>query len=378
MAGATAVLTETDLLRPVCDGRVADLLAGIERHRRAMPALPDLASGLEALRTLGALHAVLPLRCGGLGLGSDNDPRLVLAALAALRQIGAWDLALGRCFEGHLNVARLVGLYGDTTASAVLTRSARDGHLSGLWVTDGREPVTIRGARLSGVKGFASGVRAAGMALITAHNGVSDVMYLLPVGETERIGPGPGKLTGMHRSGTGSYRFEGLTVASGARVGVPGDYLRQPEFSAGAWRGSAVALGGIDRLVDLLRSELAARGRADNPHQQARIGAALIARETAVLWTRRAALLAHNPDAEPGDVTAIVNLARLAVERAGLEVIALVQRGLGLSAFVEANPAETVLRDLATYLRQPAPDESLTEAAAWFTERDPEDLDIMR
>lgn len=25
------------------------------------------------------------------------------------------------------------------------------------------------------------------------------------------------------------------------------------------------------------------------------------------------------------------------------------------------------MRDLATYLRQPAPDETLTEAAAWFT-----------
>jgi hypothetical protein len=43
-----------------------------------------------------------------------------------------------------------------------------------------------------------------------------------------------------------------------------------------------------------------------------------------------------------------------------------VQRSLGLSAFGQGNPVERVCRDLATYLRQPAPDQTLTEAASWF------------
>ncbi|MDT8871753.1 hypothetical protein RAA17_13195 [Komagataeibacter rhaeticus] len=82
-------------------------------------------------------------------------------------------------------------------------------------------------------------------------------------------------------------------------------------------------------------------------------------------------MLAAAPDRHAtGDIVATVNLARLAVERAGLEVIGLVQRGLGLAAFVRTNPAERLLRDLATYLRQPAPDETLCEAAGWFTHRD--------
>ena len=56
------------------------------------------------------------------------------------------------------------------------------------------------------------------------------------------------------------------------------------------------------------------------------------------------------------------------IETATMEAIGLVQRSLGLSAFLEPNPAERLMRDLATYLRQPAPDEALTEAAGWFLE----------
>jgi hypothetical protein len=44
----------------------------------------------------------------------------------------------------------------------------------------------------------------------------------------------------------------------------------------------------------------------------------------------------------------------------------LVQRSLGLSSFRQGNPIELICRDLGTYLRQPAPDEVLTEAAVWF------------
>ncbi len=66
-------------------------------------------------------------------------------------------------------------------------------------------------------------------------------------------------------------------------------------------------------------------------------------------------------------IAGYVNLARMAVERAALEVIGLTQRSLGLGAFVQGHPAERLMRDLGTYLRQLAPDETLTEAAAWFT-----------
>ncbi len=81
---------------------------------------------------------------------------------------------------------------------------------------------------------------------------------------------------------------------------------------------------------------------------------------------RSAARIAEHPAADAGHRVATVGLARIAVESACLDAMRLVQRSLGLSAFRQGNPVERICRDLSTYLRQPAPDEVLTEAAAWF------------
>ena len=53
------------------------------------------------------------------------------------------------------------------------------------------------------------------------------------------------------------------------------------------------------------------------------------------------------------------------MERAALDVLELAQRSVGLGAFLRPNPMERMMRDLATYLRQPAPDRVLAGAAAF-------------
>ncbi len=295
--------------------------------------------------------------------------------LALLRAIGAGSLSLGRLYEGHVNALKLVVRYGDEAQVRTAAADVRDGHLFGIWVTDGVAPVrlieTNGGMRLAGAKSFASGACRLTRPLITAQPADGPPrMVVVRLGADRDASPTVGGLSGMRGAATGRCGFDGVTVAPEQVIGEAGDYLRQPEFSAGAWRGIAVALGGIDRLVGLLRGDLAARGRAGDPHQAVRIGEALIARETASMWARRAALLAEGGRFEPGDVAGTVNLARIACEQAGMAVIALVQRGLGLQGFLHTNPVERVMRDLATYLRQPAPDETLVEAARWFTGRD--------
>lgn len=82
----------------------------------------------------------------------------------------------------------------------------------------------------------------------------------------------------------------------------------------------------------------------------------------------------ESTDSPAATITGYINLSRIALESAALEIIRLVQRSLGLSAFLQTNPVERLMRDLATYLRQPATDEALTEASAWFLEHEfPED-----
>ena len=175
----------------------------------------------------------------------------------------------------------------------------------------------------------------------------------------------------MRASRSGAMRLDGFAVTPGCLVGAPGDYLRQPDFEAGAWRTSAVTLGGLEAMAAAAGAQLVARGRADDPQQRARIGQVLIAQETAALWLGRASALAEaepEPDAAE-DVVAYVGLARLAVERAALDAMQLVQRSLGLPGLMPPNPVERIGRDLTIYLRQPVPDLVLHEAAGRFMAR---------
>ncbi|MCQ8278281.1 acyl-CoA/acyl-ACP dehydrogenase [Acetobacteraceae bacterium KSS8] len=334
-------------------------------------------AAVERLREAGLFRAPLPVGLGGSGLGTE--PAGALAALSVLRALGRADLSLGRLFEGHLNVIRLVVLHGDADQNRALARTVREGGLTALWVTD-ETPVRARpdgeGWVLDGEKSIASGVGLASAALITVQP--PDGQTRLALAPVERSGLAARvSLSGMRGAATGRYDFTGARIAGSALIGAPGIYLSQPEFSAGAWRGAAVALGGIDRLVDEMRTILRARGRDADPHQRVRIGEALIQRETAAFWCRRACLLAEGRGYEPGDVQATVNLARIACETSALAVIERVQRGLGLGAFVRGGVVERTMRDLATYLRQPAPDETLVEAAGWFVGRDMPDPDRM-
>jgi hypothetical protein len=90
--------------------------------------------------------------------------------------------------------------------------------------------------------------------------------------------------------------------------------------------------------------------------------------ETARLWVAQAASIGEAPlgSRAPERLVAYVNLARLAVEAAALDLMQLVQRSVGLQAFLRPNPIERISRDLATYLRQPGPDRALTDAGAWI------------
>ncbi|MCQ8239713.1 acyl-CoA dehydrogenase family protein [Rhizosaccharibacter radicis] len=373
--------------RPTAASAADAGLVALEKRLREAAARqddPELAGSsapgntVAILRDAGWLGRPAPRRFGGEGMGTE--PAGAHAAIGSLRFLGSCSLSAGRLFEGHINALQLVERYGTESQKQRAARDARDGHLFAIWVTDGREPLRMEQdadgrVRLSGEKPFASGAGLATRPLVTATPPAGEPrMLVVPLAPRTRATPLPTPLAGMRAAATGGMDLSGLALDADALVGEAGDYLRQPLFSAGAWRASAVALGGIDRLASLFCEQLRARNRDGSPHQRRRIGEVLIARETAAMWVRRAALVAENfvspdsPDAAT-DVAETVNLARIACERAALDVLERVQRGLGLQAFGRGTEVERVARDLATFLRQPAPDETLDEAAGWFVDR---------
>lgn len=340
---------------------------------------------IQSLAAIGALKAPLPPGNGGLGLGTT--PAGALPLLDALRWIGHGSLPLGRLYEGHVNALALLVRFGTPAQVEAVARDADAGVLFGVWNTEGSDGLTLQetnsGWRMQGRKTFASGAGFLGRPLVTAKTANGASLMVLPRLDQEtstgiRADLSDWHAHGMRASATGTYEFSGFAVTENDIIGRDGDYQREPNFSAGAWRFAAVQLGGIERLLDEARFHLRRAGRATDPHQLARIGQAAAAAETAKLWVTQAAELAEHDDGrrEPLRVTAYVNLARSVVERAGLDMLELVHRSVGLAGFLRTHPIERVSRDLATYLRQPAPDRALTAGATYVLGRETPAADL--
>jgi alkylation response protein AidB-like acyl-CoA dehydrogenase len=348
-------------------GRVAALLPDVAAHAAALdetPAFPR--ADFDALIAAGLLRATLPARLGGAGYGEGAEGADLLRRL--LVDLGEANLPVARLYEAHVNALQLVFRYGGDELRARCADDAAAGHLFALWVTDPRGGgVRLNGGVLEGAKAFCSGAGAASRALITAATPDGVRMLIVPLAQA-RVVPSGIRLGGMRAAVTGSMDFTGLRVGAADFLGEAGDYLREPVFSAGAWRGSAGAVGGLRALVTLFRAELLDRHRDADPHQRARFGQVLMAHETARLWLAQAARRACLEDGPADEIVAYVNLARIAIEAACLDALRLTQRGLGLGAFMAGHPAERICRDLAVFLRQPAPDETLDKAAAFYFE----------
>ena len=326
---------------------------------------------MALLRSAGVFSAPLPRRFGGLGFGVS--PGMGHESLTLLHLLGQASLPVARLVEAHINAIRIVMRYGSEDLQAIVSEAVFSGALLGLWVTD---PVaaalsfTARGDRLvlSGGKQFCSGAGRVTHAVVTAADGTGGPprLLFLDLDRGEKTAPLAASLSGMRGALTGKVDFSGVTTSQDRLIGEAGDYMKEPDFSAGAWRSSAAALGGLYGILDQLRLQLTARGRQDDPHQRARFGQALLAHESGWLWLEKAGAAAEDLVEDPAHIVALVGLARTAVERACLDGIELAQRSLGLGAFLTDNPVERMSRDLQTYLRQPAGDEVLHHAAGYF------------
>ena len=287
--------------------------------------------------------------------------------LRALTIIGSGDLALGRLYEGHVNALLLIERFGSPTLRQRVAAVARRDNLLGVWNTDGRTPLALVAAagswRLVGGKSFASGAGLVAQALVTARlpDGGRQ-MLLLPMADMdERVDRTTWKPMGMRASMSFDVDFGGIEIDDGTFVGQPGDYLAEPWFSAGCIRFLAVQLGGAFAILNIVHDHLRQTGRADDPYQIERFARMRIAVETGQLWLDRAGATFDRADAETNTepTIEIANMARHVVENICTLVIELAGRSIGVAGMMAPHPLERLIRDLSTYLRQPAPDAAL-------------------
>ncbi|WP_379923630.1 acyl-CoA dehydrogenase family protein [Erythrobacter sp. R86502] len=323
----------------------------------------DLAADIDDLRTQGWLAACLPRDAGGSGWGTDADG--TQNALDALRTIGRANLSVARLFEGHMNAAKLVTLYADEQLRHETFSAVRGGALLGVWgADDPSEPLTLDAAsnRLRGAKRFTSGLGLVNHAIVSVAGEDGPQLLVVATDDDQRSDASVWQMGGMRATRSGRYDFDGFVVEPHQKLGRPGDYLREPFFEGGIWRYCAAHLGAAEALYRAMRTELVARGRAGDPHQQRRLVDAAISTETARLWVTRAARAVEADRAQP-ETAALSLLARDVTERSCRIVMENVEQALGMGAHIAGSPVERIGRDLSLFLCQAAPDAKRARAA---------------
>jgi alkylation response protein AidB-like acyl-CoA dehydrogenase len=317
-----------------------------------------------ALQESGLLMAAFEPAFDGAGLGQPEQQQTLCTIL---RLIGGADLSVARLFEGHVNAVMLVSRYGTNDQIAGLAKSVMLGEPSGVWGAEDANGLrrVCQGDvwSLEGRKILASGAGFVRRPLITVGTLAGPVLYLLNLDLGERVDTASWTPLGMRATASGAVDLTGVVVGEREQIGLPGDFLRQPFLSAGAWRFCAAQLGAAERLTALYGDHLRSRGRDGDPYQRERIAQCAAACLTALFWVEEASRRFGDARFEPASVVAFANLTRTVTERVALDVIQHVQRGVGLTAFMRGNPIERIGRDLATYLRQPVPDLAMSDAA---------------
>ena len=196
-------------------------------------------------------------------------------------------------------------------------------------------------------------------------------MVIVPANDAERANLAGWRVRGMRATVSGRYAVEGLPIDPVMLLGRPGDYDREPRFTAGAWRFCAVQMGGVEALVAEIRRSMRDTARCD-PIQRARFADAVAATRSAGFWVNEAArrfALQH------GDAVAIARLTRGVVEQAGFTVMEAAARILSTQSAFDGERADKIIRDLSLYLRQAGPDHARDEAAKALLDHDVWDED---
>ena len=321
----------------------------------------DLGLEIDLLRDGGWLKACLPVDQGGAGWGTEPDA--TESAFDALRVLGGANLSVARLFEGHMNAVKLLALYGSARQLDALGVAVRAGTLFGVWgADDPASPLKQQDDHLTGAKRFASGLELVDVAIVSVAREDGPQLLLVASDRPERADASAWNMAGMRATRSGTYDFSGVHTAPQCFIGVPGDYLREPNFEGGIWRYCAAHLGAAEALYDAMRQALTERGRAGSPHQQDRIVRCAIAIETARLWLMRAAREVEAADAPPRKA-ALSLAAREVTEDSCRTVMQLVEQSLGMAAHEEGSTVERIRCDLSLFLCQAAPDAKRARAA---------------
>lgn len=353
----------------VCDKAETGLAESLAQLGERYDAASLFPADSLALIAAAGLHRRFATPEGG-GEQFASEQTRYAAMLTALCDVGRGDLSAGRLFEGHVNALLLFDWYGTHDQKRWLRDQLEKGAWFGVWASEPRPGVQIQNNGclcLTGAKSFASGAGGIKWAIVTASQGSAERrLVIIHADDPKRADLSGWRVRGMRASVSGHYDVTGVEITESNLLGSPGDYDRDPRFTAGAWRFCAVQLGGIEALIAETGHHMSPTARADTLLRQ-RFAKAYIAARNARFWVEEAASKAAD---ETADAITTARIARGAVEDAGLLAIETAARILGTRSAFDGERADKIARDLSLYLRQAGPDYARDEAAKAILSRE--------
>jgi alkylation response protein AidB-like acyl-CoA dehydrogenase len=332
------------------------------------------AEDFQDLYRAGLNAPAVPRSHGGCGLGPDHG---LLALWWMTRELARADMALARCWEGHVNAQLLLAAMADERQQTRWFEGiVGRGETWAAWSGEPQSRIpgqvakfgtTIRkvngGYEVDGTKVFATSAHAAHWAILLvnehgpggarhADGKASDGLLLLACDLSDSsVSFDPTWWDPIGMRGTVSYlaRFDHTFIPSENLVGQPGQYFRDQWQSCFSPHYGATFLGGAEAACDYALRYVEVQGKDDDPYVQHHVATMEMNNESSRLWLRNIAGLWKQ--GRCAEARSAGNRARYLLERWSLDTVDRALRTCGARALIRPSPLERIHRDLSFYVR---------------------------
>jgi alkylation response protein AidB-like acyl-CoA dehydrogenase len=320
---------------------------------------------------LGLHAAAVPRSHGGLGLGPDEG---LYTLWMMTKELAKADMALARCWEGHVNSQMLLHALGnDRQKDRWFQGIVERGDIWAAWSGEPQARIPGQRARfgttiqlakggylISGTKVFATSARSARWAILLVnthgpggarHSSAADGLVLLACDLSDpsvKFDESWWDPIGMR--GTVSYlvHFDRTFISEENHIGKPGQYLSEGWQSRFSPHYGATFLGGAEGAYEYALGYIRAQDKASDPYVQHRVATMALNLESAHLWLRRVADLWEM--SRRAEARSAGNRARYLLETWATDTVQQAVHACGARALIRPSPLERIYRDLSFYV----------------------------
>src|SRR5215470_8964755 len=330
----------------------------------------------------GLLKAVIPFEYGGWGLGPYRGNILTLWLMT--KEIARADLALARCWEGHVNSLVLIdGLGTEQQKERWFSRVVKEGEV---WVAWSGEPQARASSEtqsfgtltkkveggyvVDGSKAFATsagGARWSILLVSTAgaggarHSNAPLETHLLlacdlsdPSISIDKSWWDP---MGMRATASHVVRFNQTFIPETNSIGQPGQYLADGWQTCFIPHYAATFLGAAEAAYDFAFNYISSQGKSTDPYIQHHIAQSAINIETGYLWLQHVARMWETGQYDEARLAG--SRARHTMEQLAEDTVKRCIRACGARSLNRPSPLERIYRDLSFYVRHDNDDQIL-------------------